>query len=307
MNAPFRLLVAALAALALPACTPAAEAASKWQSVYPSSKQKSVTVADQGVTVIVTPAPPYDEDADDTHDSFRNSYEDATVDVQFPGLPAFRVPKDEFRSSPYGISVGIGRLNRQDATPTVLLSGYTGGMHCCATLQVVSLVDGQPVVDTLPAMDGEPLGRFPRDIDGDGTIDIRWFDDSLLYQFTSHAGSWQVPRIYAIERGHLVDVSREPRFAPVFRDFARETLDACRKGEAGHNGACAAYAYATAVLGQADQGIRTAVSLAEASDWLPSECTVAYVDDMCPEGKEMTFDGFEQGLRWIMHKNGYLP
>ncbi len=55
------------------------------------------------------------------------------------------------------------------------------------------------------------------------------------------------------------------------------------------------------------EGIGTAVSLAPEPVWYPYDCLVDYVDDMCPEGQERQFAGFEDALRWIMRENGYLP
>lgn len=299
----FRITVA----LALAALLAVPVGARTWKQVFPLQQQKVATVVSEGVTVTLTPPPPAPEDREVSDEEYDALYKDPAIVVTFPGQPPFEVPQDASRSSVYGISVGIGRLSRTDAAPTVLISGYSGGMHCCATLQVVSLVDGKPAVDRLPPMDGEPLDRFPSDIDGDGTRDIRWNDDSLLYQFASHAGSRQVPRIYAIREGRAVDVSREAGFTRLYRGFARKTLAGCRRETHGETGECAAYAYAMALQGQAEQGIRTATSLVKATTWLPSDCTVPYVENQCPEGKELTFDTFEPALRWIMTKNGYLP
>jgi hypothetical protein len=302
---PFRLLAATAVALA---CAASVQART-WKQVFPLHGLTTSTIASEGVTVTVAAPPPCPGDCEVSDDAFAAKYADATITVSFPGTAPFVVPRDEHRSTPYGISVGIGRMAPGDAAPTVLLGGYTGGAHCCATLQVVSLVDGQPVVAVLPMKDGEPLERFPRDIDGDGTADIRWTDDSLLYQFASHASSWQVPRIYNLAAGKAVVVSREPRYAGVFRDFARETLASCRKGTSPENGDCAAYAYAMAILGQTEEGIRAATSFARTPDplWLPQDCSVPYdANYECPEGKAITFDGFEPALRYLMRKNGYL-
>src|SRR5690606_22399010 len=124
----------------------------------------------------------------------------------------------------YGISVGIGRMGPDDPAATVLIAGYSGGAHCCATLQAVSLVDGGPVSAILPMKDGAPLDRLPQDLDGDGVRDFRWIDNSLLYAFSSYAASWPVPRIYNLRAGTVADVSREPRFAPIYHKFARQAL-----------------------------------------------------------------------------------
>ncbi len=299
----FRLLAAAAAALA---CAAPAEART-WKQVFPLHGLKTSTIGSEGVTVTVAAPPPCPGACEVGDDEFAAKYADATITVAFPGAAPFTVPKDEYRSTPYGISVGIGRMAPGDATPTVLIGGYSGGAHCCATLQAVSLVDGRPIVTALPMKDGEPLARFPRDLDGDGTLDLEWSDDSLLYAFASHAGSWSIPRIYHLERGQPVDVSHDPGFAPIYRRLGTEALATCRKGEGEPNGACAAYAYLSALQGAPEEGIRTAASLARPSDWYPTDCTVALVDDMCPEGKERTFAGFEDALRWIMREHGYLP
>src|SRR5688500_3385218 len=222
---PMRHALMALAA-ALVGAVPAQ--AQVWEQVFPLQRMQTFTLEDEGVTVTVTPPPPYADDAEISDEEFEATYADAKVTVQFPGLPAYLVPKVEYRSSPYGISVGIGRMAPDDAAPTVLIGGYSGGMHCCATLQVISLVDGAPISTLLPMKDGEPLDAFPTDIDGDGTRDFEWIDQSLLYAFTSYAGSWPVPRIYNLRRGEAVDVSREPRYAPKFRDFAANVLAECR-------------------------------------------------------------------------------
>lgn len=300
---PFRLLAALAATFAFTGCAEA----KTWKQVYPLQDQKTFTIASEGVTVTVTPPPPYPDDEEVSDEEFQATYEDAAITVAFPGMAPFEVPKDRYRSSPYGISVGIGRMAPGDEAPTVLIGGYSGGAHCCATLQTVSLVDGKSVATILPMMDGEPVDKFPRDLDRDGTIDLEWRDDSLRYAFSSGAASWSIPRIYNLRRGAPVDVSRAPGFARIYREFAEDTLKECRSDEGERNGACAAYAYVRAIQGDAEDGVRTAVGLANDSDWYPYDCTVEYVDDRCPEGKERQFAGFEDALRWIMRKNGYLP
>lgn len=299
-----RLLVAIVM---LAAAMPAEAQAQVWKQVYPLHDHQTFVVSEGGVEVTITPPPTYPEDAEVSDEEFEATYADAKITVQFPGLPLYEVPKDQYRSSPYGISVGIARMASSDAVPTVLLGGYSGGAHCCATLQAVSLVDGQPVSTIVPMKDGDPVDAYPEDIDGDGTRDFAWIDNSLLYAFTSYAGSLPAPRIYNLRRGELVDVTREPGFGAMIREFAAEALAACRTEESENAGPCAAYAYAMALQGKAEDGIRTAVSLAGEPSWYPIDCTVEWVDDRCPEGKLRTFTGYEDALRWIMREHGYLP
>ena len=155
-------LIAVAAALA--GAVPAQ--AQVWEQVYPLQRMQTFAIEGEGVTVKVTPPPPYPDGAEVSDEEFAATYADARITVLFPGLPSYEVPKDEYRSSPYGISVGIGRMAPDDAAPTVLIGGFSGGMHCCATLQAISLVDGAPVSTLLPMKDCEPLGAFPTDIDG---------------------------------------------------------------------------------------------------------------------------------------------
>jgi hypothetical protein len=299
-----RHILLALAA-ALAGAAPAQ--AQVWEQVYPLQRMQTFTIEEDGVTVTVTPPPPYADDAVISDEEFEATYADAKITVQFLGAPAYAVPNDEYRSSPYGISVGIGRMAQDDVAPTVLIGGYSGGAHCCATLQAISLVDGAPVSTLLPMKDGEPLAAFPADIDGDGTRDFDWIDQSLLYAFSSYAGSWPVPRILNLSRGELVDVSREPRYAAKFRDFAAKALAECRVDDTESAAPCAAYAYTMALQGQGEEGIRTAVEHAEPPPWYPHDCLAEYVEDQCPEGQERQFAGFEDALRWMMRQHGYLP
>lgn len=278
-----------------------------WEQVHPLHDLQTFTIESGGVTVKVIPPPPYPEGREVSDEEHAAAYADAKITVQFPGMPPYELPKDEYRSTPYGISVGIGRMAPGDAVPTVLIGGYSGGMHCCGTLQAISVVDGAPVSTLLPMKDGEPLDAFPKDLDGDGVRDFDWIDQSLLYAFTSYASSWPVPRIYNLVEGELADVSREPRYARRFERFARRALRACRADNSENAGACAAYAYAMAILGDAEQGIRTAVMNAEPPPWYPYDCLAEEVDGQCPEGKLRQFAGFEDALRWMMRRHGYLP
>jgi hypothetical protein len=275
--------------------------ADTWKDVIPEARPRTALVSGDGVTVTIAMPDEYDL-REETPTSA------GMVTVKIARMRPFRLPNGTPREAHYGVSVGIGKLRRNDLQPTVFIRGYTGGAHCCHTLQIVSFVQGQVVVDKLPVADTPGLDAFPTDIDGDGTADIRWVDDSLLYAFTSYASSWHVPRFYNLRDGHPVNVSRRPGFAKIYRNFAAQTLVGCRNQVHGRNGSCAAYAYAMAVLGKPEDGIRTATSLAEPSDWLPGDCSTEYVEnDECPDGKAITFASFEPALRYVMRKNGYLP
>lgn len=289
-----RLLALSLAVIALPH----AASASTWRTVNPLVDQKVATLRAEGVEVRLEPQS-HVEVVDG------EEFEIGTVraTVTFPGADPFEVPVDEAVVPTHGLWVGVGKLARKDADPVVILTGYTGGMHCCVTFQLVTRQRGKIAVLDLPMMDGDPDTGFPRDIDGDGLADIRRADDSFLYAFTSYAGSWAPPRLWNLRQGALVDVSAEPRYAKFWQREAKKVGKYCRKGQVG---ACAAYAAAMARLGRAEDGIAEAIRNAPQADWLPEPCTVDYVNDECPEGKALVFSGFEEGLRWLLGQQGYL-
>lgn len=269
-----------------------------WRKVEPPFTRDVTMVQDAGATVRVERH--WQGEGDDRRPVLG-------VVVTMPGLAPYTLPADGARDDSYGLRIGIGKLARSDARPSVIVEGYTGGAHCCVTFQLVTSVDG--ALKTLPLdwTDGDFDGRFPRDIDGDGLVDIERTDDNFLYAFSSYATSWNLPTIYDLRGGALVDVTAEPRFAPLFRSFAARTLEHCRKpDEPGRNGACAAYAGAMARLGRAEEGIRTAVAHAEDSGWYPDDCLVPLVDDACPEGKGRRFASFEEALRWFLKAHGYV-
>lgn len=266
--------------------------------------KKPLTITAEGASIVLTPAkrPWTDEETGE-----KDEIDAVDVTVTLPGLAAYRVPDDEWRSDAYGHWLSIGRLSKNGPVAAIV-EGYSGGAHCCATFQLVTAIGGKAITLTLPPQDGEPGGRFPADIDKDGTVDFSRQDDSFRYAFASGAGSWSPPQIWNLRDAAMVDVSAEPRFARVWQDYARVTLKACKSDKYERNGACAAYAAAMARLGKAEEGILTASKLADTDlMFLPESCKVAYVDDMCPEGQEITFTAFEPALRWFLGENGYTP
>ena len=293
---PIRLLAACLIAALL---AQPAGAGPLWRTANPLMKQKPVEIAAQGVVLRLDPAT---QMVGEGEDAFEAGRIDATV--RFPGAPAFAVPADESRIDAHGVWLGIGKLNRRDADPVVILQGYSGGAHCCMTFQMAIRHAGQVKLVTLPMKDGEPDRRFPSDVDGDGTADFLRADDSFLYAFSSYAGSWSVPQVWNLRDGEMVDVSREARFAGVYRAFAARTAKACRKGG---NGACASHAAAMARLGKAAEGIAFAEAHATQGDWYPADCMVETgADGECPEGQERQFANFGESLRWFLKQQGYL-
>jgi hypothetical protein len=268
---------------------------------------RAVTIADEGATVTLEPAT---RTVDRGEGEEADVYPIYRITVNLTGHAPFAVPADEGRLDVEGVHVGIGRLAKTDPTPVVILEGYSGGMHCCRTFQMIAAVGDQMKVLPLTGIDGDPGEHFPRDLDGDGVSDIERQDDVFRYAFASGAGSWSPPIIYNLRDGALVDVSAEPRFAGFWTLYAAKLLHYCKpSNKFERNGACAAYAAAMGRLGRGTEGIRTAVALAQPiAGFLPMRCRVVpNKDDGCPDGQEIEFSGFEPALRWFLDATGYVP
>ncbi|WP_295635447.1 hypothetical protein [Novosphingobium sp.] len=264
----------------------------------------AVTLAEEGATVTLEPTTYRGGEGEDA-----DVYPAYRITVTLPGHAPFVVPADEARLDVQGVHVGVGRLAKSDPAPVVILEGFSGGMHCCGTFQMIAAVGDAVKVLSLDGIDGGPGDYFARDLDGDGVRDIERQDDAFRYAFASGAGSWSPPVIYNLRNGALVDVSNEPRYARVWERYAAHVLKYCKPSNRfERNGACAAYAAAMGRLGRGAEGIRIAVASAQPiAGFLPTRCRVEPgKDGGCPEGQEVEFSGFEPALRWFLDSTGYV-
>jgi hypothetical protein len=264
-----------------------------------SESREAVTVTGDGAEVTLRPVRD-DEDKDRI---------DVSTAIRIPGYPVVNVTEGAATSVHFERWIGIGRLAASDPAPSVLLAGFSGGAHCCATLQAIVPAGGSLRVIEFEAVDGEPDGAFPRDIDGDGIADIVRQDDSFRYAFASGAGSFSPPVVYNIQRGQIVDVSTRPSFRRMWEDYARDARSVCAdRSEDDRNGACAAYVAAAARLGRYPHATREIETLARSGDdiTLPTGCRAALIDGACPAGHEVTFDSFPSALRWFLRTHGYI-
>jgi hypothetical protein len=233
---------------------------------------------------------------------------DVATSIRVPGVQTIITTEGYATSRFIERQVAIGKLSSADATPSVLLGGFTGGAHCCATLRVVTPVAGRLKVIEFEEVDGGPSATFPKDVDGDGTVDFVRQDDSFRYQFASGAGSYSPPVFLNIYKGQIVNVSDQPSFRPVWLEFANKTRRACAdRSNEDRNGACIAYAAASSRLGNLEAGLKEAIKNAYAGPGLelPSPCKVDLVEYQCPEGQDIKFYTFEAAAIWFLRKSGY--
>lgn len=151
------------------------------------------------------------------------------------------------------LKVAIRRLDAGTERSQAVLSGYTGGAHCCtATAVVTAGPDGSWKAVDLGLLDGDQGHAF-LDPARDGSTVLVSVANAFLYRFASYAGSFAPTRIESFRDGAILDVTAEPRF----RSFLRSELRSMEQGRADAlrsepNGYWAAWAAQKALVGELD-------------------------------------------------------
>jgi hypothetical protein len=201
----------------------------------------------------------------------------------------------------YSSFIAIGPLERGQP-PSVMLETYSGGAHCCVSVQVV-LPEGKgwnPIV--LGEWNGDRVA-FPRDVSGDGVADFVVRDNTFYYAFGSYTESYPAPVVLNIRGGRVVDVSAEPAFAPLFRADLAETRAGCVPAgpdDTPSNAMCAAYAADAARLGEFDTAWRAVMAAYDrtATDW-PDSCRLSAPPDPC-------YSDYPAALKAFLRRGGYI-
>lgn len=229
--------------------------------------------------------------------------------IKAPGFEPFVAELEETASS-HGWHVGIGRLSVDDAVPSVVFQGFTGGAHCRVISQVVRPVASKlALIDFDEVWDGDALDSFPKDVDGDGTVDFVTADTAFNYRFSSYAHSWAPPRIINVASDRTVDVSARAGFRSLFEQFSRDSRAACvDSSNIQPAGSCAGYVASEARLGRGDAAFKFVMQhdVGISSEDLPEGCDVARIDYECPAGNERRFSTFAAALLWFLGEQGYL-
>lgn len=136
-----------------------------------------------------------------------------------------------------------------DGVSEVIIKAFSGGAHCCTTLNIYTWNHNKFVKLETGYLDGEG-GTF-QDLDGDGKLEFITSDNSFLYRFSSYAASFPPSQIYALRNGKLEDVTR--RYVKHLKSEAWEMYQAflqVKKEGNDVNGILAGYVAQKALLGE---------------------------------------------------------
>ena len=199
---------------------------------------------------------------------------------------------------------GVGKLDPQSSTQQVIFTSFTGGLHCCTQITVLELFGGRWREINLGQWDGEPLAKFPSDVDGDGTTDLVLKDDRFDYAFAPYAESHNPPRIFNV-RGHkAVEVGHEARYDAVYEADMNRAHTGCTKQQ---NAACAAFVADASRLGRREWAWPIMLEhYRRSTDWnFPTKCKVPLAGGVCPPGRSEQFREFPDALAWFLTDTGY--
>lgn len=249
-----------------------------------------------GVTVEVAPlsCPAHPEGESSCHwDGYNNQ---ARVTVRAGGVTPLSVTTD--RQSGYA-RIAVVRFGRSDPRPGVIVESQSGGSGGDLSVQfLVPSGTGYRVVSPAP-IPGHPLqGQIadePRDLSGDGIIDLKLEDGAFANAFGCNACTPRPPRLFAVKQGRVVDESRDPALRPVFAADMARLEPRCLSTETYRNGACAAYVADAARAGRFKAACAKMLAHYERDR------------DLWQPGKGARFKTFPASLYAFLIRAGYLP
>ncbi len=148
-----------------------------------------------------------------------------------------------------------------DGEAEVVVSSYTGGLHCCTIMGVYGLIDSSGGYSEL-VQDWQSSGFELKDLDHDGGLEVSSRDIRFEDLFTSHFASFPPPAVFEYERPgdlppKLTDATT--RFPAVIRANAAEAKRMLRgvpRGDDNGEGYISAYVADQYMLGHGSAGLR---------------------------------------------------
>lgn len=225
--------------------------------------------------------------------------------VEAYGLAPREIVGSEGRSPASG-SFLVGQLDPSTPEPEIIFTSFSGGAHCCTQVTVLQRDGDTWRSIELGQWDGDPIGEWPKDINGDATPDLVVKDERFLYAFASYAASFAPPLIINVNGGKASNVSADASYNSVFESRISDAEASCKEK---NNGACAAFVAIAARLGRDQQGWDLMLENYDPTfEWdLPSGCRVDPGEAACPTALQMSFTSFPEALQYFLKDTGYLP
>ncbi len=290
------LLLPALLLASVPgAAAPVSVPIGHFQTWLPSSRAP-MAFTSGGVTVEVTPLPcPAHPEGESScrWDGYNNQ---ARVTVRAGGVAPLSVTTD--RQSGYA-RIAVVRFARRDPRPGVIIESQSGGSGGNLSVQFLAPSGAGYRVLPLGSLSGGLLqgaiADAPRDLSGDGAIDLALEDGAFDSAFGCNACTPRPPRLFAVKQGRVIDESRDPALRGVFAADMARLEPFCMSNETYRNGACAAYVADAARAGRFKAAWATILAHYEQGR------------DIWQTDKGPRFRSFPESLRAFLIRAGYWP
>lgn len=195
------------------------------------------------------------------------------------------------------------RLGGATAAPSVVLTLYTGGLHCC-TLTAIASMDAQGRWSVAHGRKLDGSGYDFEDIDGDDVVELVAPDNSFLYAFSAYSASFAPTRVARVEGARVVDVTGEPRFRPFLIQHVHALEFGRTPEQWGINGFLGGWVAAKALIGEGPQAWTRMLALQEKEPMFAREECPDGADD-CPDDKKRVVP-FPETLEKHLRENGYV-
>lgn len=210
------------------------------------------------------------------------------------------------------LRMAIRRLDPTTALPQVVISGYTGGAHCCTATAVATVgAAGRWQLVDLGSIDGDGGFDF-LDLNHDGSAVFVDIAGEFLYRFASYAGSNAPTRIRRLTGTAVEDVTRDSRY----HSFLLGELKAMERAHAQDpsqevNGYLAGWVAQKALVGEFEDA--WPVMLASYDHGSTDGLSRCAVDErvwdkqsgLCPDDQEI-LDPFPEVLALFLVEQGYI-
>lgn len=198
----------------------------------------------------------------------------------------------------------MAEMDPSNPYPEIVFSAYTGGAHCCSATTILSSTpDGSAwrVVEA-GSFDGGPL--MATDADYDGRFEITERDNRFLYAFGCYACSNAPLKIERLEKGRLVDVSRDPAFRERQRQYLKSMVQRA-SADMDVNAYLAGYVAQKMLVGEGEEAMALMREHHDRDAGMDYEhCTVPLDKDGNCKGKMLKL-GFPEALERFLRENGY--
>lgn len=199
--------------------------------------------------------------------------------------------------------VGIFTIDRSGGH-SIVFGAYTGGAHCCMTVQSVLLTDEGPVIADLGMYDGDFI--VPEDLDGDGLYEFKLWDSRFFYTFDAYANSIPPVLIQDTQDGALRDVTTEPDYYPQLKADMQYQAEYCGGPGGWEASACAALAANAARVGQYESQRERIATYLETREFHSGWDEFSFCEDEdCTTTLE--FASFVEALDYALKDWGYIP